>query len=464
MLKISKYTIIIPLKKLDKYILVHGYTGAIDIISKDIYINIFKKDINLLSKISTEYLIKRGHLTKKDVEEEGERVKMMSQILSKHQAKKMNFTFIVTYDCNFRCPYCYEGQISGGGIFWTKEIITDIQVKQAFKIIDNEYKKSGIHTLTLFWGEPLLKENINIVSMIVKEGIKRNHKISAITNGYDLDKYESLIGPGKISNLQITLDGGEESHNNKRIHKDDKSTFSKIMGNISLALTKKVNVSLRINIDRNNINDLSELAEIFFENGWTTNNKFNCYIAPIRECDNNLDNSNSCFKDNKTYSTNELYKQISSLRMSDNKYKVFNPPRVENKTGIKNAILNKHSIPFKGDYCGATNNNIIFDPRGDIYTCLEFVGRQNMKVGSYNIETSIENFTFKNKYGKRKIFNMEKCKDCKYALFCGGGCVAFSEKFYGDMMVSYCDSFSSTFNKQVIDAYLEIEGEVGGNK
>lgn len=52
--------------------------------------------------------------------------------------------------------------------------------------------------ITLYGGEPLMKQNKDAVTYLVKQGMERGFTFSAITNGYDLDCFEALLSPNAI--------------------------------------------------------------------------------------------------------------------------------------------------------------------------------------------------------------------------------------------------------------------------
>ena len=103
-------------------------------------------------------------------------------------------------------------------------------------------------TVNISGGEPLLKENYEIVQYIVGKGKALGYRFIAVTNAYDLDCFASLLGQDMISGLQVTLDGMPQHHNRRRIHRDGSPTFDRIMHNISLALDKGCDVSIRIEV------------------------------------------------------------------------------------------------------------------------------------------------------------------------------------------------------------------------
>lgn len=108
-----------------------------------------------------------------------------------------------------------------------------------------------------------MKQNKDAVTYLVKQGMERGFTFSAITNGYDLDCFEALLSPNAIKFVQITIDGIPERHNKRRIHAQGVPTFDKIVNNIGMALRHGVKVSVRVNTDSDNIEDLKALNGIF---------------------------------------------------------------------------------------------------------------------------------------------------------------------------------------------------------
>ena len=175
-LRLSDYTIPIALEaEPGKTLLVHGYTGAIDVVDSELWQTL--KDFpngNNLSSEEIELLGKRGYLTSKTTEEERAYVAKFAEKLHESRLKlQKNFGFVVTYDCNFRCPYCFENAISKHGTAWSKQSMTPELVDRAFEAMLEIEPRKELHkkSILLYGGEPLLRENHDIVKYIVeKEG------------------------------------------------------------------------------------------------------------------------------------------------------------------------------------------------------------------------------------------------------------------------------------------------------
>jgi uncharacterized protein len=288
-LRKSSYTISVKLEtEEDKYMLLHGYTGALDIVSGNVvnyldYMNNPESKNVEVSESTFNALRARGYLTEKTKEEEIAHVRNFADLL--HQKEKLykGFLFLVAYDCNFRCPYCYESTVLKNSRQWTKKVFSKEMVDKAYEAMLKIEPNRKLHSpgITLYGGEPLLAPNKEIVTYIVQKGIALGYNFTAITNGYDLDAFKELLGPDKISFMQITVDGLKETHDRRRIHFRTGKSFDKILDNIGMALKQDVSISVRVNTDATNFNELPQLEQIFKESGYTEYPKFSMNSAIV---------------------------------------------------------------------------------------------------------------------------------------------------------------------------------------
>ena len=242
---------------------------------------------------TADLLEKRGYITSRTENEEYQYVERLAKTLHKKvQMLPASFTFVVSYGCNFRCPYCFETN-KGKNIVFTHEM-----VDKAFHAINEIQPEERLRSkiFTLYGGEPFLKENKEIVEYILSKGKILNVKFKVVTNGYDLDAYEDLLSPDIISNLQITVDGLKDIHDKKRIHKDGFTTFDKIISNIGIVLQKGVFVTVRINTDRSNLMDIPKLERMLKDLYPQHVDKFKVHSAILHDYSVNRKNSNFFLK------------------------------------------------------------------------------------------------------------------------------------------------------------------------
>ncbi|MGB9679661.1 MAG: radical SAM protein [Thermoanaerobacteraceae bacterium] len=96
-----------------------------------------------------------------------------------------------------------------------------------------------------------------------------NYSSYIVTNGYLInDDIVNKFREIKISGAQITIDGPPYIHNKRRKLKgSDKGTFDVILSNVKKILKAGIDVTIRVNIDKTNIDKLEELLDILEING-----------------------------------------------------------------------------------------------------------------------------------------------------------------------------------------------------
>jgi len=416
----SSYAIVIRVNDPQKkYLLIHGYTGAIDVVSEDVASLFFEDNLDKplqsnLSKDTLHSLIKRGYITTKDAQDESLIAnKIAAAVHSYQKQNRKRFYFIVNYDCNFRCAYCYENMISNKGKGWSKQIMTKEMADKAFQCMDKMEPNRGKHfeEIILYGGEPLMEENVEIMNYVVYKGSQLGYNFNAITNGYDLELFENLLGKGLIEKLQITLDGDEKYHNKRRFHHKKGASFKKIIDNIQLALDKGVYVRVRSNIEGNNIESAKKLMTDLERFGFYKYQNFSFYPALL---ENHTTSLISCGPEKQLdFLTSYDFESISSL---------FLKRKGEYALLISSALENKKPIYLQPTHCGANKGMYILDPVGDIYCCLEVVGIKEQVIGNYK-----DGLVWTQQYEAwkgRSVDKIPECTKCRYALICGGGCSA----------------------------------------
>ena len=456
----SNYCIFVDLEKAEgKTMMLHAYTGAMDIIQTPIAMFLkqhssFQDDEINFSKECLALLIARGYITTKSAAEEKELVGRFAELLHKDSMRHIKgFTFMVTYDCNFRCPYCYEAGVSGNGLKWSKKTFTKEMVDRAYaamaEIEPDEKKRYKV--VTLYGGEPFLKENVEVVEYMVHKGKELGYTFEAVSNGYDLDHYKSVLSSGAIVNIQITLDGAKEMHDSRRFHYQTRKSFDKIFQNIKLVLDHNIRVSIRFNADANNFGEIKKLEKLFREAGYYDTKKLSLNPALLRDEEGGVTPGSSLIEADGAESRNKKTPDDIHYINRAEFNKLFQEAGLEvnhHDYGLYRMLLSalKHGshLRFHSIFCGVQANSFILDPVGDIYTCWETVGIKKHVIGTYRngIEWCDEIKNWRN----RHIGNTPKCSNCKYALLCGGGCMAKAMRKDKNYNASFCDDYGSIVN------------------
>lgn len=482
MLRTSSYTIYVDLPgNKEEILLVHGYTRAYDKVSRRVatYLRSLEvkkppkplygdwnveapneEEVTPPSQATIELLKKRGYFTGMTVEEEEDFFVKMATKLHYFQSRLMpNYIFMPTYSCNLRCSYCFQDHMRTNPAF--KHLLRTMQPEMADRIFAAMPKIEVSHgvpenselarNITFFGGEPLLEESRPIVEYILNKALSLGKvRCSAVTNGTDLHAYQDLLGPDKISLLQITLDGPPEEHDRRRIYADGRGSFEQIARNITMVLELGVQVSVRMNIDRNNIDQLPLLANEIVARGWNLYKKFSAYTAPIHA-------SNSITDVKTTMNSWELGQALTEMRQRYPNMHLIRRPSDGLMDQAQQIFEQQDTLPnFKASFCGAHNKMYIFDAFGDIYTCWERTGDHKIRVGyvTQDSEIILNNELYKT-WRERTVISNPVCRKCRYAFHCGGGCAVLAMNHSGKFHANYCDGFSKRFRASVAEAYQD---------
>jgi len=104
-------------------------------------------------------------------------------------------------------------------------------------------------------------------------------EVCMVTNGYTLVQFLPLFQGKRIREIQVTLDGTAAFHNARRFLKDGQGTFDPIVKGIDACLENQININLRMVIDRENIQNLPDLASFAIARGWTGHPNFKTQIG-----------------------------------------------------------------------------------------------------------------------------------------------------------------------------------------
>jgi uncharacterized protein len=482
-LRASSYVIYVDLpNSSDEMLLIHGYTGAYDLVSRRVatYVRSLEPRhapkplygvwmpepahdgcVEAPSEETLKVLRRRGYLTELTLaQEEALLGKLASKLHERSMKQPPVYIVMPTYDCNLRCAYCFQDHMRTNPAYkhllrtMSREVVDRMFMGMLQIERMHGWQSEGVppRNVWFFGGEPLLQASRPVVKYIMDQAkTLGTTTISAVTNATELDAYKDLLGPEKISNLQITLDGPPEEHDARRVYADGSGSFSKIARNITMALDHGVAVSVRMNIDRNNFGQLPELAEVIHEQKWDTYPRFSAYTAPIHATNPNIDKKtvlSSWELEQKLAAAKKIFPLLASIAPSDDWLK--NEARTIFKTP-------GGSMPkLRESFCGAHTGMYIFDALGDLYACWEKTGDPSIRLGRLKENGDLElNRPVAELWRSRTVATNPVCRKCRYALHCGGGCAVLAYGNTGNYHTNFCDGFASRFRASVAEAYME---------
>lgn len=456
--RVSDYNIYLPLKKSSDYLLIQGAKGSFDIVEPRIVDTLknFENKSELRNQIPQEdldVLLRRGYITELTEEDEFEFIRKLSEAINSRGRKMINVTIIPTYNCNFRCEYCFERNLQKNAFEWLNEKISNEIVDAIFTQLV-KYRESGlvVDGIYLFGGEPLLKANMEIVEYICKKAREMEVPIACISNGYDLDQYIDLIKKYNFKYVQITIDGIGEEHDKRRYLVGGQGTYNRIVSNISKALEQGVNIVLRSNINKKNTVEILRLMDFYRESGWLEKDNFSYYFKSTLKCYDEIGDA---------YSDVELMKELTKVYEDNIEKFRFNSIYNGLSDKLSNMLKNNTFAPMRSGYCGANMGMYTVDPFGDIYPCWDVLNDKDEVIGSVDISKG--EFVFNeshDRWKERTVDKIDDCKKCKYMLFCGGGCSAQAKVMNNDINRAFCDDFQFIFNEVAVDVCEEFLSQI----
>lgn len=373
-------------------------------------------------------------------EKYAEKSNKLDYILLKKNNDTLSITIITSLECNMKCLYCYEESMCINN----KDISTRIHVKNIINFIKTELSKKTYEMLSIniLGGEPLLEKNIEFLEELCTELklIDQKKNIAVTTNGINVYCYiENIISWG-INDIQITLDGTEEVQNKRRSVLDEKlNGFKEIEKGINKLLINKINVFLRVNVDRNNVGNIPDLGKLIIANNWVVQG-LKPYIYPVTSSGNP-----------------EYVLEDSEIDIFKKVLEVF-----KNDQEIGNIFkFDFHGIEYIGDilkgtrpkirtkFCGISKGQYVISSDGTVLNCWWGLEENKFKIGkieelNYSIDTTkIKSFSVRN------TLKIKECNLCKFKYICGGGCTYKEYINKGTVNKGNCSQFD-----MLIEEYL----------
>jgi uncharacterized protein len=437
----SKHNIFSKIKDSDNYFIVNLLSGNADILSPaeaKMITEIINEDVSAGNHLIDD-LSGKGYLIDKNEEDKLYRKKYLD-FIDNRENDEIQLFFVPNYSCNFACSYCYQDEYAPSKGILTHEIIDSF-----FTYIQKEFAGKRKY-ITVFGGEPLMisriqKENIQY---LVNKAISAKTDLSFVTNGYSLTEYIDILKPGKIREIQITLDGTAVIHNNRRILKGGSETFDKIVASIDACIANKFTVNLRVVIDKENMDNLPELARFAIQKGWTSSPYFKTQIGrnyELHHCQSAPD---------KLFSRISLYERLYELiKLNPHIVEFYKPAYSISRFLAENGELPDPLF----DSCPACKTEWAFDYTGHIYSCTATVGKADESLGTFYPSFSRKEEMI-NEWEKRDVSSIPGCKDCSMQLACGGGCGSLAKNRTGNICSTDCRPVKELLELG-LSAYLE---------
>lgn len=439
----AKNNIIVKIKDSNtpEYAILNPVSGSFDLMNEQEY-NLLQKMMEgeNLDQDFSSYLLERGYAFENQEALNTAVNKAYREFKDEVTESQVQLLLVPTYGCNLACSYCYQGRgthqsLPDVSLYLDKPALITKEIVDAFFDYARKNFLQGTRRpfITLFGGEPLMNSPAqrSIIQYIVDKCADENYELSAVTNGYDFIEYIDILKKAKIKEIQFTLDGSKDTHDNRRATANKKGTFDRIVAGIEAAVNNKMPVNLRSVVDTENIVDIVNLAVFLDKKGWLDLSPelfktqigrnyelFDCYAKPQH-----------------LMTQVELWSEFASLSKV---YPVLTKFHRPNFKGIRHLVEIGEMYMASFDTCPACKTEWVFDLYGNIYGCTASCGREEYLLGSFWPEVSL-NAESISTWQKRDTKSIPKCRDCKYDVICGGGCgVVAANKNSGNILSHDC--------------------------
>jgi uncharacterized protein len=424
-MKYSKYNIFSKIRDSENYFIVNLLSGNADILSIDDSekLNLLRNGESISDPEFINELTEKGYLTEEDKESKLYRNRYLDFIDSRDKDEIQIF-FVTNYSCNFACTYCYQDQYSNPDQELNKDIIDAF-----FSYVQKEFAGRKKY-ITVFGGEPLLSspKQKALITHLLERSVESKLGVSFVTNGYSLEDYSEILSTASIREIQVTLDGTETVHNNRRFLKGGDGTFNKIVRGIDACLEKHIEINLRMVADKENISNLPDLALFAIERGWTKSPYFKTQIGRNYE----LHHCQSAPE--KLFDRVSLYESIFKLTKENPHIIEFYKPAYS----VAKFLSENGELPDPlFDSCPACKTEWAFDYTGQIYSCTATVGKSDESLGSFYPKVARNDIKIA-QWENRDITSIPECKDCSVQLACGGGCGSVAKNMTGNICSADC--------------------------
>lgn len=316
----------------------------------------------------------------------------------KKNSKLQTLTIIPTTNCNARCWYCFEKDMS------RYDMPSDI-IEETINFVKNSFNYTDIK-LNWSGGEPLMNIDaiVHITDALNVAGYKLHTSIT--TNGSILPSdFLSYIRQANADiSFGITIDEIFDAYSTtKRISPiNNTDPFLNLIRNIHCILDHGIRVSIRINFRDF---DRAQIINSFLEKEFRNYKKslINIYFALVW---NPAEDDREAFKNALTY--------IKCIKNGYN-VSVFSNPYISNV--LMRCFLKNKDV----HYCSGMNiNNFVINVDGNVYKCHRLIGDKKYSCG--NVKDGIDKTSYGFTLFEPRIES--HCQKCNMSSICIVNCRA----------------------------------------
>ena len=326
----------------------------------------------------------------------------------------------ITGRCNLKCRYCFYADEMAA--------LNDLSTERWLGVFD-ELGALAVQRVTISGGEAFTRPDL---FELIDSVIDNKMRYSLLTNGTLItEKTIAAFEQGKrrlrLDSIQVSIDGScAEIHNKSR----PPNSFDRAMHGLRLLKEADFPVTVRVTINRNNVDDLENIAHLLLEDiglaSFSTNE-----AEPMGEA-----KTGACSGQDVVLSEEQRRRAMKSLVELKARY----PGRISASAGplsraemfadIQERIRRgESSMPGRGTLssCGGVFSKMSILHDGSMVPCNMLPTLTMGVVGINSIQEAWLHHPSINSVRYRRnipLTELESCRDCPYSGFCTGGCPA----------------------------------------
>src|SRR5579875_2429595 len=190
------------------------------------------------------------------------------------------------------------------------------------------------------------------------------------------------------------------------------------------------------------------LAEEIIARGWDKYQYFSAYTGPIHAANENVSVKT-------TFDSWALDKALNEKRLHYPAMRVIRRPDDPLKD-MAQRLIEQQGQPFlHAQFCGAHASMYVIDSFANVYACWERTGDPSIRIGhitpqgKYEAEANLNQM-----WRSRNVTTNKICRQCRYAMNCGGGCAVRTKGGGENIFSNFCDGYAARYRASVAEAYL----------
>ena len=349
---------------------------------------------------SAPELARCGFLTELSPEEElaalGRRI-----YANRSDHNTLSLSFVPTYACNYRCPYCYEqDRVKLGGKMDARTMDAVIE------FVHVHHEQQGFSKLSVQWygGDPSLVLDVveelsaRLVAFCDAQDVA--YEAMMLTNANVIEEAEAdAIERCRIGLAFLTIDGPEEIHNQRRVAGNGSNSYLRTLHAARLLRARGVRLIATMNVDRVNWPHFARMRDMLLtEEGIQLN--------AGRLCDYGHTFGEPPFSEPRfsLFTHDEFCEERLRLFESE-------PHTADEVRAMLQPVL---------QFCqGQSGNYFVIDFKGDVFSCDGWIGypeKVRFNVHDDPSEWKPSEIVF-------DALSDEKCSSCELLPLCLGNCI-----------------------------------------